>query len=423
MNTTNTTEVPPGSITVVAVDDDPDVLEAISAQVKTTERLRLIATGVNGRDALQLANRLRPDVMILDVRMPVLNGLEAAARINACYPNISILMLTSESDNETIKEALRAGARDFLSKLTDLGRIAHAILNVYAKRRPDGPPKGDGFIWGFYSPKGGAGTTTLAVNTAIYLTQLEYKVLVIDLDMLNGDCAFQLDVTQKSSKETLLYQISELPTVEHGELLRYTNIIPLPKPHDKVALHLLPSPCTFVPSGEHAEQNFHLLLQYAQMDYDYVIVDLPPGSITDRLTAHVLDVCERVFISATRDIAGMKALIRLTELLMESAFPIRKLSVVLSSLLNHPGFDSIEFFRSRETPIRDVLEMPLDRPVCARSLKSASPVLILEPTCEISGFVKELVEISLNLQPIRDREKLSIWHRLMNNFKRLLARA
>lgn len=96
-------------IRVVLVDDDPAITGAVKLKLRSRTEIEVVATGSNGRDALQLANRHKPDVMVLDVNMPVLNGLKAAARIAHAFPALGVLILTSEEAQDIAKQAIRGG--------------------------------------------------------------------------------------------------------------------------------------------------------------------------------------------------------------------------------------------------------------------------------------------------------------------------
>lgn len=405
---------------VVAVDDDFEILMAVEQLLKDNSKLELVGKGNNGRDALQLCNRLKPDVAVLDVKMPVLNGLEAAARIRASFPDITVVMLTSETELDTVKEAMRAGATEFLSKVGDIHRLANAILDAHAKRTETTRAKGDAFFWGFYPTKGTGGATTLAVNTALYLTQLDYKVLLMDLDPVNGDCGFQLNVPPRQLTQNLLYLLGELEEFDSKEVERWIRRIPLAKRDDAPVLHLLDSPGTFVPPGRFIEQNFQTLLEFALKDYDYVIVDFGPGRVSEWMTAAVLDLAERLFVITTRDMSSVKSLQVLTNLMKESAFPIGKVSILLSQLCDQVEFDAKEHLTAEKLGVRDIGTVTLDRNNCSEASRLGKPLMLFNENAPLSRFVKHAVEKALNMTPRSGHEDPSVWSLFVKNFKKVL---
>ena len=86
-----------------------------------------VAAAANGEDAVALTARHRPDVVLMDLRMPVLDGVEATRRIRAAQPDTEVVVLTTHADEASILDALQAGARGYLTKDAGIAEIARAI--------------------------------------------------------------------------------------------------------------------------------------------------------------------------------------------------------------------------------------------------------------------------------------------------------
>ncbi|MBI4865276.1 MAG: response regulator, partial [Candidatus Riflebacteria bacterium] len=284
-------------IRVVLVDDDDTIIATVKLVLRKHPQIEIVGTGCNGREALVLANRLRPDVLVLDINMPVLNGLEATARISRSFPSIGVLMLTSEDTPDTIKQALRSGALNYLSKATELGKVGAAILDADHRRNRDAPCKGLSCTWAFYGAKGSAGATTLAINVALDLATLQHRVLLIDLDSLQGDCGFYLNLGagKTSLPLPLLAKLEDLETIDGAELDSMVSRVPVDR-DTEVFLDVLASPCAYVPTTERSQQHLPRVLDFLQARYDYVIIDLPSSRLIDPLSMVALDNCERLFL-------------------------------------------------------------------------------------------------------------------------------
>ncbi len=117
------------SIRVVVADDQALVRAGFSVLVNSADDLEVVGEASDGSEALRLVNETHPDVIMLDVRMPVMDGLEAARRISASneQPTTRILMLTTFDLDEYVFEALRAGASGFLLKDTPPEELLNAI--------------------------------------------------------------------------------------------------------------------------------------------------------------------------------------------------------------------------------------------------------------------------------------------------------
>ena len=407
-------------VRVVAVDDEALTLAMIKSALAKEPRIELVGTGVNGREALQLANRLRPDVVVLDVNMPVFNGLEAAARIRAAFPSIAVLMLTAKTDAEIVIAALRAGATEYLSKSTEIMNIGAAILKAAGNREASAPDRGMAFMWTFYGPKGSSGTSTLAANAAVHLAQLHYRVLLVDLDMMNGDLAFILGMQPRPPREHLLTQLEELGELDAYTVARTVRSLKLPGMGDH-ALHVLDSPATFVPLEGTGEEKLTTLMEFVMACYDYVVVDIAPGRVFDRAMAPMLDLSERVFVTSNRDLSSMKSVISLCRVLLQTSFSMNKLSLVFAGMIPNPSLDHLSYMAKQELGLRSMIDMPVDTEAAAAALAAGMPSVLSDPNAAMSLFARNLVEEALNLPPTHG-QKGTRWNSIVKNFKSLLGR-
>ena len=117
-------------IRVALVDDDALIREGLRMIIDQASDLEVIATAGNGEDAVRVAREQHPDVMLMDVRMPVLDGIEATRRITASEEAPRVIILTTFELDEYVFEALRAGASGFLLKRTEPAQLAGAIRVV-----------------------------------------------------------------------------------------------------------------------------------------------------------------------------------------------------------------------------------------------------------------------------------------------------
>ena len=116
---------------IVIVDDDCLVTEALKTILEVNEDVQVLATGSDGRDAVCLYAEYKPDVLLLDIRMKNMNGLEASAEILKADAKANILLLTTFLDDEYIVKALRLGAKGYLLK-QDYASILPALRAVYS---------------------------------------------------------------------------------------------------------------------------------------------------------------------------------------------------------------------------------------------------------------------------------------------------
>ncbi len=119
------------NIRILIVDDHPLVREGLQAVLALEEDLEIVGEAANGRDAVQQARSLQPDVILMDLLMPEMGGAEATVEILEVSPTLRILILTSVNDVETILATVKAGALGYVSKNAPPVELLQAIRTVH----------------------------------------------------------------------------------------------------------------------------------------------------------------------------------------------------------------------------------------------------------------------------------------------------
>lgn len=115
------------TITVVICDDQAVVREGLAAILSTVPHVRVIGLASNGGEALRLAAEQRPQVVLMDLNMPEMNGVQATRKIREQFPDVAVLVLTTYATDEWVFDAIRAGARGYLLKDTRRDDLVRAI--------------------------------------------------------------------------------------------------------------------------------------------------------------------------------------------------------------------------------------------------------------------------------------------------------
>ncbi|MFL6140659.1 MAG: response regulator [Labedaea sp.] len=185
-------------IRVLIVDDHAIVRTGLAQLLGTTEDLRLVGEAANGEQAVALAAELRPDVVLMDLSMPGLDGVRATARILAEQPDTHVLVLTSFSDQARILDALAAGAEGYLLKHTEPERILSGIREIVAGGSPLDPKAARVLLTNRRTPRAGG-----------HLTDREREVLrMVGDGMPNKTIARRLGISERTVKAhlTSVYQ-------------------------------------------------------------------------------------------------------------------------------------------------------------------------------------------------------------------------
>jgi len=118
-------------IRVLVVDDHTIVRDGICALLALTGDIEVIGEATNGSEALKMVKELNPDVVIMDIAMPIMGGLEATRRINKEFPRTKILVLTQHDDKEYVFPVIESGASGFISKAAASSELVSGIRAVY----------------------------------------------------------------------------------------------------------------------------------------------------------------------------------------------------------------------------------------------------------------------------------------------------
>jgi len=116
-----------GAVRIVIADDQRSVRDGLAVMLGLLPGITVVGVAADGAETLAAAGQHRPDVILVDLHMPVMDGIEASRRLSAEHPGIAVVVLTTYADDTSVLEALRAGARGYLTKNSGRADIARAI--------------------------------------------------------------------------------------------------------------------------------------------------------------------------------------------------------------------------------------------------------------------------------------------------------
>ncbi|MET8763225.1 response regulator transcription factor [Lentzea sp. NPDC004782] len=119
-------------IRLLIVDDQAAVRDGLAVMLDLDPDITVVGTAANGREALAAVEELAPEVVLMDLNMPVMGGAEATGALRESHPGLPVVVLTTFDDDESILAALRAGARGYLTKDADRGTIIQAVRGAHA---------------------------------------------------------------------------------------------------------------------------------------------------------------------------------------------------------------------------------------------------------------------------------------------------
>jgi DNA-binding NarL/FixJ family response regulator len=143
-----------GPIRVVVIDDQAIVREGLVTVLSLLPDIEVLGEAADGQAGVELVRRVSPDVVLMDLRMPVLGGLEATRLILESNPGVGILVLTTFADDASVVDVLRAGARGYLTKDADRAEVAAAVRAVASGHMTLSADVGQKLVAGTHPPSG-----------------------------------------------------------------------------------------------------------------------------------------------------------------------------------------------------------------------------------------------------------------------------
>ena len=208
-----------GSIRVLVVDDQALVREGLMTLLEAAPDITPVAAAADGEEAVALASRHRPDVVLMDLRMPKLDGVEATRRIREAQPDTEIVVLTTHADEDSILDALRAGARGYLTKDAGIAEISRAVQAAAAHQALLDPVVHSRLI-----EAAGAGRRPAPPPAALPddLTPREAEVLsLIARGLSNGEIAAALVVSEATVKTHINHVFAKIGARDRAQAVHY----------------------------------------------------------------------------------------------------------------------------------------------------------------------------------------------------------
>lgn len=392
-------------INVLIVDDMPETRENLRKLLYFEPDIEVVAAAANGEEGIEFAKEYQPDIVLMDINMPGVDGISASEAISRQAQRSQVIMMSVQSEADYLRRSMLAGARDFLTKPFTGDELVSTIRRVYAmgesRRRAmpavqqmgagagpvvATPSRPEGKIVAVFAPKGGVGCTALAVNLAIAMHQTEQASLVlVDGSLQFGDIAVTLDLRPTHSIADLMPQIEGL-----DDGMMDTALTPHPS-----GIKVLLAP----PRPEMADQvsadGLGKVLEGLKRQFEYVVVDTWT-SLHDTVLI-VLDSADLIVLVTTPDIPSLRNVrlfFEVTELL---GYPPEKIALVLNKAgQRRSRIRASDIEESIKHPVAGVL--PVDD-IVPLSVNQGVPFIISDASRSISQAVYRLAEKVLATWP------------------------
>jgi len=390
-------------IRVMIVDDIVDTRDQLEKLLFFEKDIEVIAKASNGREAVAMAKQYRPDVVLMDINMPDMDGIAATEAIMTQDPSIQVIIMSVQGETDYLRRAMLAGAREFLTKPISADDLYKSIRHVHrlAATRPRvaaptsdpgggggggaGGSSSEGQIIAVFSPKGGVGTSSIAANLAVALRQMtNKKVALLDANVIFGDLSVILNLR---SDKTIIDIATRVDDMDR-ELL-----------NDVMATHTSQVKVLLAPPDPQrgelvTSDHIRAILDLMRREFDYVVVDTP-ATFQDRSLA-VLDMANRIVTLMTLEmhcIRNIKLFLEVADLL---EYPHEKVMLVLNKASNRTGIRAEDVEKNIQRKVS--LQIGDAGPDMTFSINQGVPLVIGKPTHQIvrdvAALAKELITVT-----------------------------
>jgi pilus assembly protein CpaE len=399
-------------IRVLIVDDIPETRENLRKLLYFEADIDVVGAASSGEEGIEFAKEYNPDIVLMDINMPGVDGIRASEAIAREAPATQVIMMSVQSEADYLRRSMLAGARDFLTKPFSGDELVSTIRRVYemgesrrrampaVQTRAAGPAMAaaaaaapEGKIIAVFAPKGGVGCTTLAVNMAIAMHRLvrgRESVTLVDGSLQFGDIAVMLDLRPTHSIADLAAQVEDMDhaMVEsvftpHSSGLKVLLSPPRPEMADMV-------------SANHLER----ILKQLRRQYDYVFVDTWT-SLHDAVLV-ILDMADLIVLPTTPDISSLRNVRLFFEVTDQLGYPPEKMVLILNKSDRRSGIRASDIQESMKHDV--VAEIPLDDAAALQAVNRGVPFVISDAARPISQAVIRLVQNLLEMWATAEAE-------------------
>jgi pilus assembly protein CpaE len=395
-------------IKVLIVDDIAETRDHLAKLLAFEQTVEVAGAAGSGEEAIQMAMDLRPDVVVMDINMPGMDGIAAAELISQRLPTIAIIMMSVHGEAEQMRRSLQAGAREFLVKPFSSDEFSETIKRVYEReeaRRHQiaaSMPAGSAAsaddsdtehqVIAIFSPKGGSGRTTIATNVAIAIhQQTSQRVALVDANLQFGDIGVLLNLNPKNRSIVDVADggepdadLVESVLVDHSTGIRALLAPPSPESADLITPAFLKT-----------------VVGHLRAMHPYTVVDLPAG-INDHSLA-VMDTADQIVVMAALEITAIKNLRLFLEVADQLGYERDRLRIVMNRS------DATQGIRlgDVEGSIRRSIDGTIvsDGRLAVLSVNRGVPFVVSHPESPLSRDVSRLAQILIGGAPSTKAEE------------------
>jgi pilus assembly protein CpaE len=382
-------------IRLLIVDDIASTRENLQKLLSFEDDLEVVGTAGDGKQGLEEAHRLQPHIVLTDVNMPIMDGIQLTERLAQELPASPVIIMSVQGERDYLRRAMQAGAREYLIKPFSHDELVAAIRRVHQLEEKKGtyvtsaPTSGGelsvrsgalGDVILLFSGKGGVGKTLLATNLAVALAgETGSRVALVDLDLQFGDVGVMLNLNHSRS-------ITDVVDAGDGLEPEMLNEILATGPNGvRVLLAPISPELADLISADH----IRTVMTELRKTHDFVIVDT--SCHLAEFNLEVIENAQRVLVVTALTIPAIKDAKLSLKMLDSLSVDSSSILLIVNRSDSHSDFNREAIEQNLHHLVS--IQLPHEPKVVGDSVNRGQPFVTMSPEAEISKAIRELVAI------------------------------
>ncbi len=381
-------------VKVILADANENTRSSIRVLLEMDNSIDVLAEAANGKELIDKIKSMEPEIVIMDLNMPEMDGIETTRYITIHYPQVFVIIISVHDDTASFRQAMLAGAKEYLIKplsAVELNRSVKEVAVLNRKCIKTKPPEldnekntrgKDNKLISIFGTKGGVGKSVVCTNLAVATAQkYKNKVGLVDLDIQFGDISVMMNINPRKTISELLQEGDEPGT----ELLKDYL-------YERHGVNILAAPNKPELAELVTSNGVEKILQLCKGMYDFTFIDTP--SFIDETTLTALEMSDLILLIISLDLPTIKNVKKGLDIL-RSLQLLPRTRLILNRSSGVAGIEPRDVERVLDMRIR--AEVPSDGKLVVSSLNQGIPFIKMNPRASISKSMVNILQLIENI--------------------------